>query len=96
MRSKFSFLSLSVASLLLFVSLAVTADQTGDDAYYGKDQAENVYHNAKLSEAKKQGIENYRRQLVDEARRECCELKKSTPLFLRAVHCPELVEKGRY
>ncbi|MCL2688514.1 MAG: hypothetical protein FWE57_01530 [Chitinispirillia bacterium] len=94
MKSKFSFLSLSFASLLLIVSLAVTADQT-DDNVYGKDQAENLYHNAKLCETKKQNLENYRKQLVDEARRECCGLKKGRPLFLRAVHCPELVEKEK-
>jgi len=92
MRSKFSFLSVSFASLLLIVSIAVTADQT-DGNTYGEAQAENLYHNTKLCETKKHEIENYRKQLADEAKRECCELKKGTPLFLRAVHCPELVEK---
>jgi hypothetical protein len=92
MRSKFSFLSLSVAAILLTVSLAVIADQT-DDSAYGKDQTENLHHNAKLCETKKQEIEHYRKQLVDEAGRECCKLKKGDPLFLRAVHCPKLVEK---
>ena len=95
MRSKFSFLSLSVAAFLLTVSLAVTADQA-DGSVYEETQAENLHHNAKLCETKKQEIERYRRQLVDEAKRECCGLKKETPLFLRAVHCPELVEVNNH
>ena len=95
MRSKFSFLSLSALALLFTVSLAVTADLADNDAYEEAKTENGLYGNAKLSEAKKQEIEHYRKQLVYEAGREGCELKKGTPLFLRAVHCPELVEKEK-
>ena len=91
MRSKFSILSLFAAALILTVSLAVTADQAEDDAY-GNASEENLYQTTKLSEAKKQEIEQYRKQLVYDAVRENGEIKEGAPLFLKAVHCPKLVD----
>jgi hypothetical protein len=72
---------------------SIAANQT-HDGNCGKPHTENS--SVKLECAKKRELENTRKDMVDDAKQgyvSGSELKKGSPQFLRAVHCPELVEK---
>ena len=90
MRSKHTFFSLFSLILIIAASFVTAANQS--ESIDQQTQNENMYQNTKLSETKKQELEQHRKQLTYGAKHGCENLSKETPQFLRAVHCPELTQ----